>query len=116
MADLNGWLGEDKFKEEIGIELIADKTYLAQHWGVRSSSGNAGFDREAPTEALLGAISVRVDVSTKQKTDYVGIAYKQDIRVGDSLTVFVDGGKKKKLAVSAVSHIGDISEVELKNG
>ena len=116
MVDLNGWIGNAQFQQEIGIELIKDKTYLAQHWGVRTGAGNSGFDHEVPSEQLLGAISVRIDEASKQKTDYVAMAYKQDIRIGDNLTLFIDNSKKKKLVVSGVRVIGDICEVELKNG
>ena len=116
MADIDSFMSLDHMAEEETVELLEQHKYLAQHYGIRGSVGNPGFENEAPGEQLLGAVYIRIDAAKKPKTDWVALVQDLDIRPTDKLVV-VHNGRLKKLEVSAVNPRGKhAAEVELKNG
>ena len=115
MADIDSFIALDQLAEDETLELLEQHKYLAQHYGIRGSVGNPGFENEAPGEQLLGAVLIRIDQAKKPKTDWVALVGDIDIRPTDKL-VIIHNGRKKKLEVSAVNPRGTAAEVELKNG
>lgn len=114
MADVLDWQAEDDLQNVADFFVETEKLYMAQLWGVRNGSGNAGFSNEVPKQDLLGAITIRLDPSADDNYSYVSLT-KDDVRKGDRVTLFV-GAKKYNLTVASSMQRGEFRELGLTNG